>query len=77
MITPTDLHAAETFIRSIITPGLRRVCAFCRAELPGSDPQGTRTSHGMCDPICPEAKALGWAEPSSTSPLSPLTSHLP
>lgn len=63
MITTTDLLAVESFLQSITTPGLRRLCACCRAELPGSDPQGTRISHGLCAPLCPEAKALGWEEP--------------
>ena len=28
--------------------GLRRVCMDCGAELPGSNPRGTRVSHGLC-----------------------------
>lgn len=27
---------------------LRKVCMDCGAELPGSNPQGTRVSHGLC-----------------------------
>ena len=28
--------------------GMRLVCMDCGAELPGSDPSGARTSHGLC-----------------------------
>jgi hypothetical protein len=70
MITTTDLLAVEELLHKITTPGLRRLCACCRAELPGSDPQGTRTSHGMCVPLCAEAKSMGWEEPSSPEPSS-------
>lgn len=27
---------------------LRKVCMDCGAELPGSNPQGARVSHGLC-----------------------------
>lgn len=41
---------------------LRRVCQFCKAELPGSNVTSTRVSHGACKPLCDEAKAMGWGE---------------
>jgi hypothetical protein len=40
---------------------LRRVCAFCSTELPGSNPNGKQTSHGICDPPCGPAVAMGWS----------------
>lgn len=39
---------------------MRRVCQFCKAELPGSVVTAARTSHGACKPLCDEAKAMGW-----------------
>lgn len=39
---------------------LRRVCAHCGAELPGSVPAAARVSHGVCLPLCAPAKAGGW-----------------
>ena len=31
-----------------VIPSLRMVCMDCGAELPGSNPQGTKVSHGLC-----------------------------
>lgn len=39
---------------------LRRLCQFCGEELPGSNPFGARISHGVCTPLCAEARAMGW-----------------
>lgn len=44
------------------TPLLRRVCAWCRIDLPGSNLNAgpDATTHGMCVPPCPPAIAMGW-----------------
>lgn len=42
--------------------GLRKVCAYCKAELEGSDTTASRVSHGMCNPPCEAACAMGWGE---------------
>lgn len=62
MITLTDLDAIEAEVARIDEPGLRKICAFCRADLLGSDRLGARTSHGACSPLCDEAKAMGWID---------------
>lgn len=48
MISKEDLAKVNAFMESIQTPGLKVVCMDCGAELPGSDPTGARTSHGLC-----------------------------
>lgn len=42
--------------------GLRRVCQFCKGELPGSNVTAARTSHGACRPLCDAARAMGWGD---------------
>lgn len=52
---------AET-ANSITTRGVRLVCSFCKTDLPGSDHQGRKVSHGACRPLCGAAKAMGWED---------------
>lgn len=40
----------------------RRICSFCGSFLGWADPRfapGMKT-HGVCEPLCPKAKAMGW-----------------
>lgn len=55
MITKEDLQALNEFMASIKTPGLKLVCMDCKVQLEGSDPSGSRTSHGLC-PQCHAAR---------------------
>lgn len=48
MITKQDQAEIEAFCESIKQPGFKLVCMDCGAALPGSDPSGARTSHGLC-----------------------------
>ena len=62
MIPQTELDEIDrTFLR-IDEPGLRKVCAFCNAQLPGSDLFGERVSHGVCSPRCLPAREMGWVD---------------
>jgi hypothetical protein len=53
-----DLGAATGL--SISTDELRRVCMCCKRDLPGSVITSTVVSHGLCNPLCDEAKAFGY-----------------
>lgn len=64
MITQDQLAAAVDQVECIDTPGLRKLCCFCKTDLVGSDPTGTRASHGICNPICEPARAMGWEQPT-------------
>jgi hypothetical protein len=62
MILPIELDEIERALLNIDEQDLRKVCAFCRKDLPGSDPFGRRVSHGACSPRCRAARALGWED---------------
>ena len=53
MIPPAELKALEEYLDAIETPGVRLVCFRCKAELPGSDPDGSLVRLGLCQPACP------------------------
>ena len=57
----TAVEQSDAERARVKTSGLRRECCYCRRELPGSDPNGTRTSHGFCMPPCAEMDPQ-WAE---------------
>ena len=66
MIPQTELDEIERAFLRIDESGLRKVCAFCNAPLPGSDLFGERVSHGVCSPRCTPAREMGWVdEPDS------------
>jgi len=62
MIPQTELDEIESMFSIIDKPGLRKVCAFCSAHLPGSDHFGERVSHGVCSPRCAPARRMGWVD---------------
>jgi hypothetical protein len=62
MILPIELDELERTLLNIDEQDLRKVCAFCRMDLPGSDPFGRRITHGVCSPRCGPARALGWED---------------
>ena len=68
MITQAETAEIADYLRSITTPGVRLVCSFCQADLPGSDHQGKKVSHGACRPLCRAAKAMGWEDPPVAAP---------
>jgi hypothetical protein len=71
MIPQTELDEIERAFLRIDEPGLRKVCAFCNAHLPGSDLFGYRVSHGVCSPRCTPAREMGWVdEPDSENPAN-------
>lgn len=37
-------------IITIPEPPLRRICGWCKCELPGSNPDNPKVSHGICGP---------------------------
>lgn len=65
MITQAEFQlaaeAAEEADRDL--SGVRRVCMCCQAELPGSNRNALRTSHGLCAPACEPARKMGWVRP--------------
>lgn len=40
----------------------RRICCFCQRVLGPAIGNYTNDTHGVCEPLCPEAKALGWQD---------------
>lgn len=38
----------------------RRICAWCSKDLGPAPAGSTGDSHGLCEPACPEAIAMGW-----------------
>jgi hypothetical protein len=62
MILPIELDEIEKTLLNVDEPDLRKVCAFCRMDLPGSDLLGRRVTHGVCSPRCAPARALGWED---------------
>ena len=62
MIPATELDEIERTLLNVDEPDLRKVCAFCRTDLPGSDLFGRRITHGVCSPRCAPARAMGWED---------------
>ena len=68
VILPTELDEIERALLGVDEPDLRKVCAFCRMDLPGSDLFGRRVTHGVCSPRCAPARAMGWEDESLPIP---------
>jgi hypothetical protein len=62
VITETDTSEAITAVAESDTTGLRVLCSFCNRELPHSNPNAKRISHGACKPLCQEGHDLGWGK---------------
>lgn len=73
MILPTELDEIERTLLNVDEPDLRKVCAFCRADLPGSDLFGRRVTHGVCSPRCAAARAMGWEDEPLPIPAGRIT----
>jgi hypothetical protein len=43
-----------------VDPRLRRVCAWCGCDLPGSVRESKAVSHGVCIPPCAEGRQAGF-----------------
>lgn len=40
----------------------RRICAWCHRDLGPAPPGSHDDTHGMCQPPCAEAIAMGWGD---------------
>lgn len=62
-VTRGDLKRELKREEAIQAHVLRKICAYCKCDLPGSNAKSQRPpSHGVCSPLCDEAKAMGWGE---------------
>lgn len=55
-----DAGATLTKYGQTLAAAPRRICCFCNADLGPAPATCGGDSHGMCDPICPAAVAMGW-----------------
>lgn len=69
MILQAELDEIEKTLLKIDQVGLRKVCAFCDADLPGSDIFGQHLRHGVCSPRCAQARALGWEDETESGEI--------
>lgn len=50
---------------------VRTVCAFCQKLIQDGPLAHGMVSHGMCRPVCEEAKAYGWRDHFPEKPSDP------
>lgn len=69
MMSTAEINEAIAVVAAQDASGWRRVCCFCKRDLPGSNPNSTRVTHGACLPLCEPALAMGYkpfSKPTST-----------
>lgn len=58
-----DTHDARMAISEAIKElEFRRICCACHRDMGPAGPGFTGDTHGLCEPPCPEGRALGYSD---------------